>query len=114
MVALRLTHKILSLLGNDEMQKVSELIQELEALEARVGTLDELTNKIDEQRKILANLEIETERTAKHLADLRDERLNFQTALNKTRAELATAQNNLTATQAAYEETRTKILKAIG
>ena len=96
------------------MQKVSELIEELKALQQRVGNLDELIIKIDEQRKVLANLEIETERTAKHLADLRDERLNFQTALNKTRAELTAAQNNLAATQTAYEETRTKILKAIG
>ena len=96
------------------MQKVSELLEELQALEARVGTLDDLTNKIDDQRKVLDNLKIETERTAKHLADLQDERLKFQTALNKTRTELATAQNNLAATQAAYEETRTKILKAIG
>jgi len=93
---------------------IDAITKELAALRDRASSLDELDAKIGEQRKILANLEIETDRTAKHLADLQDERLNFQTALNKTRAELATAQDNLAATQAAYEETRTKILKAIG
>jgi len=93
---------------------IDAITKELAALRDRASSLDELDAKIGEQRRILANLEIETERTAKHLADLQDERLKFQTALNKTRTELATAQNNLAATQAAYEETRTKILKAIG
>ena len=43
------------------MQKVSELLEELQAIEGRVGTLDDLTNKIDEQRKILAALNSERE-----------------------------------------------------
>ena len=93
---------------------IDAITKELAALRDRASSLDELDAKIIEQRKVLNNLQIETERTAKHLADLQDERLKSQTALNKTRAELTKAQNNLAATQAAYEETRTKILKAIG
>jgi hypothetical protein len=93
---------------------IDAITKELAALRDRASSLDELDAKIGEQRRILANLEIETERTAKHLADLQDERLKSQTALNKTRAELKAAQNNLAETEGAFENARAKILRLVG
>jgi predicted nucleic acid-binding Zn-ribbon protein len=93
---------------------IDAITKELAALRDRASSLDELDAKIIEQRKVLNNLQIETERTAKHLADLRDERLNYQTALNKTRAELTAAQNKLAETEGAIENARAKILRLVG
>ena len=76
--------------------------------------LDDLRAEIAAKQKELAATESQRAIAGKALSELSDERSAMQTALNKTRAELATAQNNLAAIQAAYEETRTKILKAIG
>jgi len=91
------------------MQKVSELLEELQAIEARVGTIDDLTNKIDEQRKILAALESEREVAQRAVRDLQDERSKLQAAVNENRAALAKSQSDLAATTAAFEALRRKV-----
>jgi hypothetical protein len=96
------------------MQKVSELLEELSAIEARVGNVDELTNKIDEQRKILAALNSEREVTQRAVRDLQDERSNLQAAVNAAKAELVKTHKANAEAQGAYDETTRRILKLVG
>jgi len=96
------------------MQKVSELLEELKAIEARVGTIDDLTNKIEEQRKILAALNSEREVVQRALRELHDERSAIQAAVNAAKAELVKTQRAQTEAQGAYNETRNKIMRLVG
>ena len=91
------------------MQKVSELLEELQAIEARVGTIDDLTNKIEEQRKILAALNSEREVVQQAVRDLQDQRVELQTAVNANRALLSKSQAELASVTAMYEALRQKV-----
>jgi len=96
------------------MQKASELIQELQALEQKVGNLDDLTNKIDEQRKILAALNSEREVVQRAVRDLQDERSKLQSVVNAAKAELVRTQNAQVEAQGAYDDTKRKIMRLVG
>ena len=91
------------------MQKVSELLEELQAIEQRVGTIDDLTNKIDEQRKILAALNSEREVVQRALDDLSGQRIELQKAVNSNKALLSQSQNDLAKSQELFEALRKKV-----
>jgi predicted nucleic acid-binding Zn-ribbon protein len=91
------------------MQKVSELLEELQAIEARVGTIDDLTNKIEEKRKELAALEGECNVARAAMNDLGSQRVELQNAVNANRALLSKSQADLANATAMFDALRKKV-----